>query len=142
MAQVRIHLHSNTPLIARRQWLLTGTQANWALLATLTVQVYNYQTQSLKEPTWKKALVHVVFLLQVAQTGVSSHYVYSVLALSWGDPAIFAKLLWSTIATPIFTGFTALLVQLFFAWRVYQLKKQNLWAHIVSGLIATVRLTS
>ncbi|KAF7341429.1 hypothetical protein MVEN_01880000 [Mycena venus] len=95
-----------------------------------------YQTQYPHEPSWRKALVYWVFLLEVAQTGVSSHYAYSVLSLSWGDPTIFVKLLWSTITTPIFTGLTALSVQLFFAWRIYQLKGRDLWGRIVCGLIA------
>ncbi|KAJ7803918.1 hypothetical protein B0H14DRAFT_2612919 [Mycena olivaceomarginata] len=115
---------------------LAGTQANWALMAILTVQVYKHQTQYPNEPRWIKALVYLIFLLEVAQTGVSSHYAYSVLSLSWGDPTIFVRFLWSTLATPIFSGLTALLVQLFFVWRIYRLKGQNLWARIVSGFIA------
>ncbi|KAF8195255.1 hypothetical protein K438DRAFT_2017246 [Mycena galopus ATCC 62051] len=120
--------------------VLAGTQANWALMATLTVQVYKHQTQYPNEPSWIKALVYSIFLLEVAQTGVSSHYAYSLLSLSWGDPTIFVKFLWSTLATPIFSGLTALLVQLFFVWRIYQLKGQNLWARITSGLIVTLAI--
>ncbi|KAJ6533681.1 hypothetical protein B0H19DRAFT_898911, partial [Mycena capillaripes] len=84
--------------------------------------------------------VYFIFLLEVVQTGVSSHYAYSVLCLSWGDPTIFVRFLWSTLATPIFSGLTALLVQLFFVWRIYQLKGRHLWARIVSGLIAILAI--
>ncbi|KAJ7738558.1 hypothetical protein B0H14DRAFT_2638469 [Mycena olivaceomarginata] len=86
---------------------LAGTQANWALMAILTVQVYKHQTQYPNEPRWIKALVYLIFLLEVAQTGVSSHYAYSVLSLSWGDPTIFVRFLWSTLATPIFSGLSS-----------------------------------
>ncbi|KAJ7894416.1 hypothetical protein B0H14DRAFT_3426814 [Mycena olivaceomarginata] len=120
--------------------VLAGTQANWALMAILTVQVYKHQTQYPNEPSWIKALVYLIFLLEVAQTAVSSHYAYSVLSVSWGDPTIFVRFLWSTLATPIFSGLTALLVQLFFVWRIYRLKGQNLWARIVSGFIAILAI--
>ncbi|KAJ7844498.1 hypothetical protein B0H14DRAFT_3455500 [Mycena olivaceomarginata] len=116
--------------------ILAGTQANWALLATLTVQVF--------------------FPLELAQTGVSSHYAYWVLALGWGNTTVLEILPWSCLATPIFTGITAALVQIFFAWsgyylpveaenpdplkayfrrRIYLLMRKTAWACVVTAVV-------
>ncbi|KAJ7884073.1 hypothetical protein B0H14DRAFT_2564461 [Mycena olivaceomarginata] len=122
----------------------------------------NYQSRSLNEATWKKALaelrsiLYLTSLLTVAQTGVSSHYVYSVLALSRGDPKIFAKTAvvndrnthvhWlhgslSAVVLCLVTGMMKIRHPTKHQCRrIYQLKKQNLWAHIVSGLIAILAM--
>ncbi|KAJ7873469.1 hypothetical protein B0H14DRAFT_3559126 [Mycena olivaceomarginata] len=101
--------------------ILAGTQANWALMATLVVQVYTFSTRFQNERRWIKMLVYTVFPLELAQTGVSSHYAYWVLALGWGNTTALEILPWSCLATPIFTGITAALVQIFFAWSGYYL---------------------
>ncbi|KAJ6535145.1 hypothetical protein B0H19DRAFT_1185129 [Mycena capillaripes] len=66
-------------------------------------------------------LVYTVFPLELAQTAVSSYYAYWVLALGWGNTTVLDILPWSCLATPISTGITAALVQIFFAWSGYYL---------------------
>ncbi|KAJ7136918.1 hypothetical protein C8R44DRAFT_869012 [Mycena epipterygia] len=120
--------------------ILAGTQANWALLATLAVQVYTFHTRFPNEQRWIKMLVYTVFPLELVQTGVSSHYAYWVLALGWGNTAALEILPWSCLATPIFTGIVAALVQIFFAWRIYHLMRKTVWACVVTAVIVLVRL--
>ncbi|KAJ7474320.1 hypothetical protein FB451DRAFT_1558474 [Mycena latifolia] len=120
--------------------MLAGTQANWALLGTLAVQVYKFHTCFQKERAAIKALVYTIFLLEVVQTGITSHFAYSILVTGWGNPTIFGKLPWSSLATPIFTGITSASVQIFFAWRIYILKGQNLWYRATSAAIVLLAL--
>ncbi|KAJ7342860.1 hypothetical protein DFH08DRAFT_873681, partial [Mycena albidolilacea] len=120
---------------------LAGTQANWALLATLTVQVYTFNTRFPNERGCIKMLVYTVFPLELAQTGVSSHYAYWVLALGWGNTTVLEILPWSCLATPIFTGITAALVQIFFAWRIYLLMRKTVWACVVTAVVVLLALT-
>ncbi|KAJ7348700.1 hypothetical protein DFH08DRAFT_151757 [Mycena albidolilacea] len=121
--------------------ILAGTQANWALMATLVVQVYTFYTRFQNERRWIKMLVYTVFPLELAQTGVSSHYAYWVLALGWGNTTALEILPWSCLATPIFTGITAALVQIFFAWLIYLLMRKTVWACVVTAVIVLLALT-
>ncbi|KAF8140818.1 hypothetical protein K438DRAFT_1879271 [Mycena galopus ATCC 62051] len=120
--------------------MLAGTQANWLLLGTLTLQVYKFHICFPNERTWLKALVYTIFCLEVAQTGITSHFAYSILVVGWGDPTIFGKLPWSSLATPIFTGITSATVQIFFAWRIWNLKRDQLWAKALASLIVVLAL--
>ncbi|KAJ6535158.1 hypothetical protein B0H19DRAFT_1241327 [Mycena capillaripes] len=136
--------------------ILAGTQANWALMAMLAIQVYTFHTRFPNERRWIKLLVYTVFPLELAQTGVSSHYAYWLLALGWGDTTMLGILPWSCFATPIFVSITAALVQIFFAWsgyylpveakkldplkayscrRIYLLMLKTVWARVLTAVI-------
>ncbi|KAJ7362481.1 hypothetical protein DFH08DRAFT_950747 [Mycena albidolilacea] len=120
--------------------VLAGTQANWALLATLSIQVYTFYIRFPNDRHWIKILVCIVFLLKLAQTGTSSYYAYWVLAFGWGNTTILEILPWSCLATPVFIGITAALVQIFFSWRIYVLMGKTLWACVVTSVIVLVCL--
>ncbi|KAJ7173928.1 hypothetical protein C8R43DRAFT_976576 [Mycena crocata] len=120
--------------------MLAGTQANWALLGTLTLQVYKFHICFPKEKAWIKALVYTLFVLELVQTGITSHFAYSILVTGWGDPTIFVKLPWSSLATPIFTGITSAAVQIFFARRIWILKAQSVVYRIVAAVIVLLAL--
>ncbi|KAJ6535164.1 hypothetical protein B0H19DRAFT_1271805 [Mycena capillaripes] len=141
--------------------ILAGTQANWALMATLAIQVYTFHTRFPNERRWIKLLVYTVFPLELAQTGVSSHYAYWLLALGWGDTTMLGILPWSCFATPIFVSITAALVQIFFAWsgyylpveakkldplkayscrRIYLLMLKTVWALVLTAVIVLLAL--
>ncbi|KAJ7192564.1 hypothetical protein GGX14DRAFT_479904 [Mycena pura] len=119
---------------------LLGTQVNWLLLGTLTLQVYKFHICFPKERWWVKTLVYTLFVLEVVQTAVTSHFAYSILVISWGKPSIFTKLPWSSLAAPIFTGITSGSVQSFFAWRIWTLKDKHVWARIVSVVVVMLAL--
>ncbi|KAF7319039.1 hypothetical protein HMN09_00240100 [Mycena chlorophos] len=120
--------------------ILAGTQANWLLLGTLMVQVYKFHLSFPNERRWVKALVYTLFTLEVAQTAITSHFAYEMLVTSWGDPTAFSILPWSSLAVPIFTGLISAAVQIFYAWRIYFLKGDRLWARIVCVAIVLLAL--
>ncbi|KAF8185315.1 hypothetical protein K438DRAFT_1974024 [Mycena galopus ATCC 62051] len=120
--------------------ILAGTQANWALLATLSIQIYTFYSRFPNDRRWIKMLVYTVLLLELAQTGVSSHYAYWILALGWGNTTVLEILPWSCLATPVLIGITAALVQIFFSWRIYVLIGKTLWACVVTSVIVLVRI--
>ncbi|KAJ7214817.1 hypothetical protein GGX14DRAFT_609477 [Mycena pura] len=133
LVRVRVAASGTAPMLA-------GTQANWLLLGTLTLQVYKFHVCFPKERWWIKTLVYTLFTLEVVQTAVTSHFAYTLLVVRWGDPTVFVKLPWSSLAVPIFTGITSASVQIFFAWRIYTLKGEHLWARAVSVLIVMLAL--
>ncbi|KAJ6604368.1 hypothetical protein DFH09DRAFT_307436 [Mycena vulgaris] len=120
--------------------MLVGTQANWALLGTLALQVYKFHICFPRESTAIKALVYTIFLLECVQTGITSHFAYSILVTGWGDPSVFVKLPWSSLATPIFTGIVSATVQIFFARRIYILKGENIVYRIVAAVVVMLAL--
>ncbi|KAJ7068846.1 hypothetical protein C8F01DRAFT_1247332 [Mycena amicta] len=115
--------------------ILAGTQANWLLLGTLATQVYKFHINFPNERWWIRTLVLTLFTLEVAQTAITSHFAYSLLVVNWGAPAIFAKLPFSSLAVPIFTGITSASVQCFYSWRIYVLKGDRLWARVVCVVV-------
>ncbi|KAJ7218652.1 hypothetical protein GGX14DRAFT_695740 [Mycena pura] len=120
--------------------MLAGTQGNWLLLGMLSLQVYKFHVCFPKEHRWIKALVYTLYTLEIVQTAVTSHFVYSLLVVGWGDPAVFSKLPWSSLAVPLFTGITSASVQTFFAWRIWTLKGEFLWARAVAVFIVMLAL--
>jgi hypothetical protein len=58
--------------------------------------------------------VYTIFLLEVAQTALTSHFAYATLVLQWGDPNVFVDLPWSSLTTPIFTAISAFCPHLVF----------------------------
>ncbi|KAJ7347317.1 hypothetical protein DFH08DRAFT_159528 [Mycena albidolilacea] len=120
--------------------ILAGTQCNWALLGTLTLQVYKFHVSFPQERAAIKALVYTIFLLEVAQTALTSHFAYATLVLQWGDPNVFVDLPWSSLTTPIFTAITSVAVQLFFAWRIHVLRGGSLVFRAIIGLIVLLAL--
>ncbi|KAF7300097.1 hypothetical protein MKEN_01332900 [Mycena kentingensis (nom. inval.)] len=120
--------------------ILAGTQANWLLLGTLMLQVYKFHICFPKERWWIKALVYTLTTVECTQTAITSHFAYSILVLSWGDPTIFIHLPWSSLAGPICTGVTSASVQIFFAWRIYTLKGEQLWAKAICVVIVLLAL--
>ncbi|KAJ6554874.1 hypothetical protein B0H19DRAFT_1154709 [Mycena capillaripes] len=120
--------------------ILAGTQVNWALLGTLTLGVYQFHVTFPNERAIIKALVYGIFLLEVVQTAITSHFAYATLVMGWGDHSVFVKLPWSSLATPIFTGITSASVQLFFAWRIYTLGGQSIIYRMVTVVIVLLAL--
>ncbi|KAF8199309.1 hypothetical protein K438DRAFT_1966516 [Mycena galopus ATCC 62051] len=82
-----------------------------------------------------KALVYTLFVFDLLQTAFSSHLSFAVLVTSWGNPAVFAKLPWTSFSLPVGAGIVSGIVQMFFAWRIYVLKGSNPYIRIVIALI-------
>ncbi|KAJ6522958.1 hypothetical protein DFH09DRAFT_200119 [Mycena vulgaris] len=120
--------------------MLAGTQANWALITALTLQVYRFYVCFPDERAWTKALVYLLYLLQLAQTAVMSHFAYAILVLRWGSSTAFVDLPWSSLMSPISGGLTSAIVQIFFARRIYILKGDRLWARFVAWVIVLLAL--
>ncbi|KAF8185325.1 hypothetical protein K438DRAFT_1765969 [Mycena galopus ATCC 62051] len=100
------------------------------------------------------AVVYLVFLLQLAQTAIMSHFSYTILVLRWGEPNAF-NFPWSGFISPISGGLSlsfplspttsdfpsaSAIVQIFFARRIFILKGHKMWACVVAGIIVLLSL--
>ncbi|KAK0438928.1 hypothetical protein EV421DRAFT_927771 [Armillaria borealis] len=118
-----------------------GCLLNWCLLGALTVQLYSFHVCFPKERTPIKGFVYILYILDLAQTVGSTHYSYHVLVYGWGDLFALMTVTWSIAIVPILTGVISLAVQLFFAWRIWTLKRGNrLFQVSVVTLISAIGL--
>ncbi|KAJ7272925.1 hypothetical protein C8J57DRAFT_262325 [Mycena rebaudengoi] len=120
--------------------ILIGSQLNWCLLGILAAQVYFFHITFPRERRLIKAIVYILFALDLLQTALSSHFAFELLVSFWGDPTIFLQQPWSSATIPVMAGFISVIVQLFFAWRIYILKRGNPWFTITAILIAGIAL--
>ncbi|KAF8055000.1 hypothetical protein FPV67DRAFT_1750531 [Lyophyllum atratum] len=106
------------------------------LMGVLAVQVYFYSIAFPSDRLVTKTIVYVVFALDVVQTCFSTVYVWHILIIGWGDMEHVHDTPWSISTLSPAAGIVALLVQFFFAWRVWVLGAES-WTSIplVSGII-------
>ncbi|KAJ7135955.1 hypothetical protein C8R44DRAFT_769345 [Mycena epipterygia] len=99
--------------------MLLGHLFNYALLGALAIQVYVYTLAFPREKKVVKALVYLVFFLDLLQTGFATHYAWYVLAEGWGNPVALGFTPWTLATVAPLTALVAFLVQLFYSWRIW-----------------------
>lgn len=84
-----------------------------------------------------KCLVYGLYVLETAQTILATYDAFQWFAYGFGNMIALSKPFTSSIDAPIMDGILALVVQLFFSWRIYKLGKS--W--LLSGAISLVAMT-
>ncbi|KAF7323865.1 hypothetical protein MKEN_00607900 [Mycena kentingensis (nom. inval.)] len=102
---------------------LIGSLLNWWLYGVLLVQVYVYRLSFPNDKGAIKALVYSIFVTETVMTALNGYDVYTWFAAGFGDMIKFMNPLVSPVYTPIFGGFIALIVQSFFCYRIYIIKR-------------------
>ncbi|KAF8890374.1 hypothetical protein BD779DRAFT_266328 [Infundibulicybe gibba] len=116
--------------------MFVGCILNWFLFGALLIQLYDYQLiYQRRDRMFLRCAVCVVCFLELIQSVFITHTVWDVLVSGWGDPSATSKIPWSTIVTPTLVGTVSLIVQLFFAWRIWTLT-ENICAHAVAIVIS------
>ncbi|KAF9450341.1 hypothetical protein P691DRAFT_773990 [Macrolepiota fuliginosa MF-IS2] len=121
--------------------IFLGTVFNWCLLGTLFSQLYTYVLTYPEDTRHLKFLVGGLSVLEVLQTVLTTHHAWEMLVAGWGDTSFDRFLPWSAATFPIMTGLIALIVQVFFAWRIWVLRISTNYtrlAKVMSVLIATI----
>ncbi|KAJ7814003.1 hypothetical protein B0H14DRAFT_2851549 [Mycena olivaceomarginata] len=120
--------------------MLLGHLFNYALLGCVAIQVYVYVLAFPRDKIVVKALVYSVFLLDLLQTGLATHYAWYVLAGGWGDPLALLSTPWTLATVPPLTALVAFLVQSFYLWRIWVIsngQKKFIPILAIIGLTAT-----
>ncbi|KAJ6552985.1 hypothetical protein B0H19DRAFT_1236145 [Mycena capillaripes] len=116
---------------------LLGTLLNFFLFGTLFIQVYVYRACFPKDRRAIKWLVYVVFLVMalcVCLNAADAHYWFGS---GFGDIVKFGEARFSPFYTPLMGSIVALLVQLFFCYRISIFRSGAVWW---SGAIAAISL--
>ncbi|KAM6496593.1 hypothetical protein JOM56_007066 [Amanita muscaria] len=98
---------------------------NWGLLGVLCLQIYAFSTSFPNERLGIRIFVYTLLVLELCQTIFSTIWAWDVLVGGWGDPQAIAHISWSAITIPVTEGIVSIIVQTFFAWRIFVLRRRN-----------------
>ncbi|KAK7046658.1 hypothetical protein R3P38DRAFT_2506789 [Favolaschia claudopus] len=118
---------------------LIGALLNYCLYGVLAVQVYVYRLSFPNDKASIKALVYSIFLVETVMTALNGVDMYHWFAEGFGDIITFSKPLISPVYTPIFGGVMAFVVQLFFCYRIYIIKKEALVLCVFIALVSALQ---
>ncbi|KAJ7918535.1 hypothetical protein B0H13DRAFT_2435858, partial [Mycena leptocephala] len=118
---------------------LIGSLLNFFLYGVLVVQVYVYNLSFPKDNISVKWLVYTVFILETIMTALNGADVYYWFAAGFGDVEQFSKPRFSPIYTPLAGSVIALVVQVFFCYRIYIIKQPALWLCVLIALISLLQ---
>ncbi|KAF8704394.1 hypothetical protein AX14_014031 [Amanita brunnescens Koide BX004] len=111
-----------------------GSILNWGLLGTLMLQIYSFSISFPNERLGIKCFVYLLLFLELIQTVLSTHWAWYILVSGWGIPSTVEALNWSAITIPIMAGLVSIIVQSFFAWRVFMLRRRS-WIFTCSAIL-------
>jgi len=100
---------------------------NWGLYGLLALQVFLYYGSFVNDPRSHKILVYTVFFIDTVSIACSTYSGYWVFVQNWGNVVVFHGLGWSWATVPASTGLVALIVQTFYAYRVYRVSQNKNW---------------
>jgi len=118
--------------------MLIGVLISTTLFGLTTLQSYLYYLNYGRDRAAFKWLVGILWVLDFVHTIFISHSTYYFLVQQYGNPGALLRGEWSIIMEVAITVVVTLLVQCFFAHRVYKLTHGNLW---LSGIIVALSLT-
>ncbi|KAJ7126108.1 hypothetical protein C8R44DRAFT_781067 [Mycena epipterygia] len=105
--------------------LFIGLFFNILLYGIMVSQTYVYFTTFRNDKTWTKTFVACIFVLDTLNTLFDFAYLYDSLIIHFGDVPFLDHANWLFATDPAMTAIIATLVQLFFAWRVKVLTRNN-----------------
>ncbi|KAK7046665.1 hypothetical protein R3P38DRAFT_79558 [Favolaschia claudopus] len=118
---------------------LIGSLLNFYLFGVLSVQVYVYRTCFPQDKTSIKAMVYSLFLFMALSTCLNAADAYFWYAAGYGNLIQFSQAHISPFYTPIGGSIVASVIQLFFAYRIWIIKKSALPLSIVIAVVSIIQ---
>jgi len=113
---------------------------NWMLMGTLIMQVYTYYLKFRTDRMFIRVLVYALLVIDATQTIMLTHHGWWALVAIWGKPDQLDVLTWSAAMMPLMCGIVSILVQFFYAWRIWTLTT-NKYVHYLTILVMLGSLT-
>ncbi|KAH9176077.1 hypothetical protein EDB89DRAFT_196839 [Lactarius sanguifluus] len=107
--------------------LLLGALWNWTLYGVLVVQIYVYSYNFSGDRTLLKLLVYSVFLVETLQTALAGADLYYWFVSGFGNMDHLTAPYVSPFDVPIIGVIVALIVEVFFVYRIWVLSRQSSW---------------
>ncbi|KAJ6449422.1 hypothetical protein C8R47DRAFT_1230653 [Mycena vitilis] len=128
---------SNIGQIAASQ--LIGSLLNFYLFGILSVQILIYRICFPQDKASIKYMVYLIFLFMAVSTCLNAADVYFWYASGFGNLIQFGQAHISPFYTPIGGSILASIIQLFFCYRIYIIKKAALPLSIVIAVISVIQ---
>ncbi|KAJ7470203.1 hypothetical protein B0H11DRAFT_2041807 [Mycena galericulata] len=109
---------------------------DWGLFGALTVQLYLYYQAFPNDRPFIKSLVYIVYSLQLVQTIMTAVDAFASFGSGFDNDVALTALNFSWFSSPIVTSMISLIVQSFYAFRLYNFSKSR----IIPVLIVTASL--
>ncbi|KAJ7615923.1 hypothetical protein FB45DRAFT_934942 [Roridomyces roridus] len=113
---------------------LFGMFFNYGLMGALIVQVYQYYCAFPRDSKITKIAVYTLFVLELAQTGMMSHYAYKIFGAGYGDMSVLNDPSLAWFPADILPSVTVAIAQTFYAQRIYRFLGSKVAGGIVSVL--------
>ncbi|KIJ92130.1 hypothetical protein K443DRAFT_135351 [Laccaria amethystina LaAM-08-1] len=119
---------------------LIGTTITWFLSGSLLVQCYNFFYTNHLDGDLKfiKVAVWVCLAVDQMRSMAVTSGAWQSLIVAWGNPTNFIGTSVFPVLTVPLTGIESCIVQIFFAWRIWTLKKEFKIYRIISSIICLV----
>ncbi|KAI0302139.1 hypothetical protein BC826DRAFT_500361 [Russula brevipes] len=119
--------------------LLLAGLWNWGLYGVLVVQFYVYSYNFPDDKRSLKLLVYAIFVIETIQTGLNCADLFYWLISGYGDVTHLSSFFASSIDVPIIESVVSIIVQFFYAYRIWILSaKQSWWFCLLICLSSTV----
>ncbi|KAH9944729.1 hypothetical protein B0H21DRAFT_450611 [Amylocystis lapponica] len=122
--------------------LTLGGLFSTALSGVVMMQAVIYYRLFMKDPTIQKSMVAAVVLLDLLHSCMVWAADWMYLVESFGDDQITDRVFWTAGFSIALTAVSTVIVQCYFAWRLYKLSKGNYYASVILVLLAVCRLAS
>ncbi|KAJ6542521.1 hypothetical protein DFH09DRAFT_1282558 [Mycena vulgaris] len=103
--------------------IFLGNSFNWMLTGFLMMQVYAYWRNFPRDKLKVKILVYAVCVLDLLQTAFGTHEAWWFSIQNWGNVSALQGGAWTEIMSPILCGIISAMVQIFYAMRIWTLKR-------------------
>ncbi|KAJ7057837.1 hypothetical protein C8F01DRAFT_325074 [Mycena amicta] len=118
---------------------LIGSLLNFYLFGVLSVQVYVYRISFKKDKKSIKAMVYTIFFFMTLSTCLNAADAYFWFASGFGNLIQLGSAHISPFYTPILGSIIALVIQLFFCYRIWIIKSAALPLSAVIAVIAVIQ---
>ncbi|KAJ7770495.1 hypothetical protein B0H16DRAFT_1515657 [Mycena metata] len=118
---------------------LIGSLLTFYLFGVLSVQVYVYRVCFPKDKASIKAMVYTIFFFMALSTCLNAADAYFWYASGFGNLIQFSKAHISPFYTPILGSLIALVIQLFFCYRIWIIKSAAVYLSIGIAVIALLQ---
>ncbi|KAJ7435221.1 hypothetical protein B0H11DRAFT_2277736 [Mycena galericulata] len=120
--------------------IFLGNSFNWLFMGLLVMQVYTYWRNFPKDRVMVKMLVYIIFTLDLTQTAFGTHEAWWFAIQNWGNISALQGGSWTTVISPIMCGIISAMVQIFYAYRIWALRR-NIMPRLLAILIILLALT-
>ncbi|TFK35590.1 hypothetical protein BDQ12DRAFT_668460 [Crucibulum laeve] len=87
---------------------------------------------------WSPCL-YVVVVGEIIQLVLMTHTIYTAMVLGYGTFQYLLQTPWSSPSAPAINGIISMLIQIFFAWRIWVLKNDKV-GYIITGIIIAIAM--